>query len=161
MGQTRAQSNYRLRPYASGDAAATLEIFRRAVAETAAADYSPEQVAAWIGERSLEEWRDAMRARGTGVAEVDSIVAGFSDVTPSGYIDMLFVHPRYARRGIATALLQENLRRAQLRGATELTANVSITARPLFERFGFEVVEQRRPVRHGVELVNFAMRRPV
>jgi putative acetyltransferase len=42
---------------------------------------------------------------------------------------------------------------------TELTSNVSQTAQPFFERFGFVVVERKNPVIRGVELRNALMRK--
>ncbi|MET4004778.1 hypothetical protein BJ956_002373 [Arthrobacter psychrochitiniphilus] len=40
---------------------------------------------------------------------------------------------------------------------TELTADVSITARPFFERYGFVVKAKQHPVMVGVQLTNYAM----
>jgi putative acetyltransferase len=42
---------------------------------------------------------------------------------------------------------------------TELTSNVSQTAQPFFERFGFVVVERKKTVIRGVELRNALMRK--
>ena len=50
---------------------------------------------------------------------------------------MLYVDPAFARRGVATALVDALVRLAAARGAKTLTAEVSDTARPLFERQGF------------------------
>jgi putative acetyltransferase len=44
-------------------------------------------------------------------------------------------------------------------GIPEMTADVSRTAGPFFEKFGFEIVEQRFPVVRGVEIPNALMRR--
>ena len=40
----------------------------------------------------------------------------------------------------------------------ELTSDVSRTAQPLFERFGFTVVEERQPELRGVVIPNAFMR---
>jgi putative acetyltransferase len=40
-------------------------------------------------------------------------------------------------------------------------AEVSITAKPFFEKSGFRVVTQQTIVRNGVELINFKMERIV
>ena len=150
-----------IRPYGEADAAATLAIFLAAVTETAAADYSPEQIQAWArpDSRDLDTWHAAMRHRAGYVATVDGAAVGFSDVSPAGYIDMLFVSPRYQRRGIARRLLRYVEAQARDAQAADLTADVSITARPLFERSGFTVQEERHPVKSGVQLTNFRMRK--
>lgn len=100
-----------------------------------------------------------MLARNSFVAVVDGELVGFSDVAGDGYIDMLFVAPAFGGRGVARFLLSEAERRARDAQATQLSANVSITARPLFERCGFEVVRVRQPVIGGVTLTNFHMRK--
>ncbi|WP_245933752.1 GNAT family N-acetyltransferase [Arthrobacter livingstonensis] len=40
-----------------------------------------------------------------------------------------------------------------------LSADVSITARPFFERHGFTVEAEQHPVKAGVELTNYKMRK--
>lgn len=148
-----------LRPFEDADAAATLKVFTAAILETASADYSAEQVEAWArpGRRDLAVWREAMRARDAVVATVESEVVGFSDVSASGYIDMMFVSPRHARRGVARLLLAHVEARARREGVAELSSDVSITARPFFERHGFVAVAEQHPVREGVELTNHRM----
>ncbi|WP_232848038.1 GNAT family N-acetyltransferase [Occultella kanbiaonis] len=149
-----------LRAYTDDDAAATLGVFQRAIREIASRDYTPEQIAVWAPEDvDAERWASRRAAAGTVVAVVDGAVAAFTDLGEDGYIDMMFVDPGYARRGIATALLEHVVSAAVGRGLTELTVHASLTARPFFERHGFVVEAQRFPVRGGVRLTNFDMRR--
>jgi quinol monooxygenase YgiN/GNAT superfamily N-acetyltransferase len=150
-----------IRPYTSADAADTLAIFLAAVTETAAADYSPEQIQAWARPeaRELSAWHAAMRKRNSYVATVDGEPAGFSDVNSEGYIDMMFVAPGRLRQGVARQLIahvEAHARREQLTG---LTADVSITARPFFESYGFTVEAEQHPVKAGVQLMNYKMRK--
>ncbi|WP_315097991.1 GNAT family N-acetyltransferase [uncultured Cellulomonas sp.] len=149
-----------LRPYREPDAAATLDVFRRAIRLTASRDYTPEQVAAWASDEiGVAEWGARRLASRTQVAEVDGAVVAFTDVDDQGYVHMLFVDPDAARRGVATALLGWVVETARDLGAGELTTHASLTARPFFERQGFEVVAEQRPVTRGVAMTNFAMRR--
>lgn len=149
----------RLRLYSSNDASETLAVFLDAITVTAAADYSAEQIAAWArpGSRDLSDWDQQLRDRNTVVADVLGEIAGFSDVSDDGYIDRMFVSPRFARRGVGRALLMELEQRARRSGSTRLYSNVSITARPLFERHGFRVDAEQRPVVEGVAMTNFRM----
>ena len=114
-----------------------------AVTVTAAHDYAPEQIAAWArpGARSLGDWNRSMLARASLVAVRGGAIAGFSDVNGEGYIDMMFVAPAHARRGVASALLAAVFERARDLGATGLWANVSVTARPFFAARGFKKLE--------------------
>lgn len=150
-----------IRPYRLVDAADTLAIFLAAVTETAAADYSPEQIRAWARpeDRELSTWHAAMCGRNSYVATVDGEPAGFSDVNLQSYIDMMFVSPRFLRLGVARRLLGHVEAHARAASLTELTANVSITARPFFERCGFVVEAGQHPMMVGVQLTNCAMKK--
>ena len=149
-----------LRPFRESDAATTLDVFLRAIRTTASRDYTPEQVAAWASDDiDVAGWSARRADRRTQLAEVDGRVVGFTDVDEHGYIDMLFVDPDVARTGVASALFEWALETARDLGATELTTHASLTARPFFERQGFEVVVEQRPVLRGVGLTNFVMRR--
>lgn len=151
-----------LRAYAPDDAGPTLEVFRRAVRLTAARDYTAEQVAAWApDDLDPAAWAERRAASRTRVAERDGEVVGFTDVDASGYVDMLFVDPAAARQGVARALLAWAAETATADGATELTTDASVTARPFFEALGFAVVAEQHPVRRGVTLTNYRMRRPL
>ena len=150
-----------IRPYVDADAAATLAVFIAAVTQTAAAHYSPKQLQAWARPdvRDRGEWNRARRALNTFVAVVADSVVGFSDVATDGYIDMLFVDPSHGGRGIGMRLLDEAERQAREAGAPGLSADVSITAHPVFERAGFVVEQTQHPVLAGVALTNFKMRK--
>jgi putative acetyltransferase len=149
-----------LRRYESRDAAATLDIFYRAIHVTAASSYSPEQIAVWAPENiDLESWARKQSSRNGVVAEVDGELAGFSDVNAEGYIDMMFVSPEHGRSGVATALMSWILGEALRLGARSLSTNASEAAVGFFEKHGFIVGEHRRILRDGVILTNYAMSR--
>ena len=152
-----------VRTYVDADATATLAAFLAAIQVTASADYSGEQIAAWAsdGDRDLADWNTRRHELDTIVATVRGEVAGFSDVSADGYIDMLFVAPQHGRRGVGTALLREVHRRALASGARALTTHASITARPFFEQHGFSVVAVRHPMIRGVSLTNYDMVAPL
>jgi putative acetyltransferase len=150
---------FTVRAYVPDDAGSTLSVFLDAVTVTASRNYSPEQIAAWAapGERSIEEWDRSRAKTDTVVAISDDTVVGFSDVDATGYINMMFVDPQFARRGVATALLEEVERYALDLGVARLFTDASITARPFFEHHGFTVVAQQSPVHRGVKLTNYRM----
>jgi putative acetyltransferase len=74
---------------------------------------------------------------------------------------MLYVDPDAGRTGIGTALLEHIISLARVAGAPEIETYASLTARPIFERHGFTVIEQRTPVVSGIAMTNFVMRRPL
>ena len=149
----------RIRAYESTDAGETLRIFRDAIMVTASADYTADQIAAWAqpGKRDVRGWDQSMRARESYVALIGGQVVGFSDVSVDGFIDMMFVAPRFARRGVASELMAFLVLRARGRSARQLSANVSITARPFFEAHGFLVVTEQHPMAGDVVMTNFYM----
>jgi len=56
-------------------------------------------------------------------------------------IRLMYVHPDFARRGIASLILQNNISAAVFAGYTRLELVATFTGVPLYERFGFEAVE--------------------
>lgn len=141
------------------DADITLRIFQDAIMVTAAADYTPEQLTAWARpeQRDLFAWDQAMRRRNSYVALVGEQIAGFSDVSRSGHIDMMFVAPRFTRQGVARELITFLEKQARSFSAKQLTADVSITARDFFEASGFHVDAEQHPVITDVAVTNFRM----
>jgi putative acetyltransferase len=148
-----------VRVYEPGDAEATWEAYFRAIRGTASKDYSPEQIAAWAPEQvDLVEWNERRLAAHTFVATIERRVVGFSDVKDDGLLDMLFVHPDAGGRGVARALVDAVIGKARALGLTEIHTHASRTARPAFERFGFEV-ERPNPENwiRGQNLPNYDM----
>jgi putative acetyltransferase len=154
-----------LRPYRDEDSGATRAVFERAVRLTALADYSDEQVEAWapsdFSASDLAAWGVERASAQTVVAAEDDGVLGFSDLVDGRLIDMLYVDPAASRRGIATALLTEIVSIARAAGTSEIETYASLTARPIFERHGFTVIERNTAHVRGVSMTNFRMRRPL
>ena len=144
-----------LRKYTKTDRAELAELFYDTVHTVNAKDYTREQLDAWaIGEINLEAWDESFQAHHTVVAELDGKIVGFGDMDETGYLDRLYVHKDYQRRGVATAIcdaLEQNAK------AAELTTHASITARPFFEKRGYTVVREQQVERRGELLTNFVM----
>ena len=87
------------------------------------------------------------------VAEENKKIIGFGDIDKTGYLDRLYVHKDYQRRGVAAAIC-DGLERAV---PGKIITHASITARPFFEKRGYKVVREQRVERRGVLLVNFIM----
>lgn len=97
-----------------------------------------EQVSAWAPETvDLATWRKRRERAHTLVAVTDGQLAGFTDVTDTGLVDMLFVHPDHAGRGVGRLLLEAVIDTARARGLTRLHTHASRTAQPVLERLGF------------------------
>jgi putative acetyltransferase len=64
-----------------------------------------------------------------------------------------------ARQGVGSRLMDRIHSHAVSTGLTSLFSDVSITARPSFERWGFVVEKQQRLVLGEISLTNFRMRK--
>ena len=63
--------------------------------------FSPEQIAAWAPvPPDAARWQERLAHLHTLVAEFDGVLAGFASYTGEGYLDFLFTHPAFARRGV-------------------------------------------------------------
>lgn len=95
------------RPYESTDLPSVIEIYTASIRSLAASYYSPDQIAAWAPvPPDAARWRERLSHLHTIVAESDGVLAGFASYTHEGYLDFLFTHPTFARRGVATSLYQ-------------------------------------------------------
>jgi putative acetyltransferase len=147
-----------IRPYSRADLELVVALFGRSVREIASRDYDVQQISAWAPEKpDLEAWAARLAAGVVLVAEDQGELAGVIKVDEDGHIDLLYVHPRYQRRGIASSLLREVRRIATVREWPRLFCEASITARPFFERRGFRVLAAHSTERGGVFLANYRM----
>lgn len=146
-----------IRPYRSQDCPALARLFYETVHSVCARDYTPRQLDAWAtGQVDLPAWDRSFLAHRTLVAVDGDTIAGFADMDETGYLDRLYVHRDYQRRGIATALC--TLLEADVPGP--VTTHASCTARPFFEKRGYRLVRQQQVFRQGIGLTNFVMALP-
>jgi len=150
-----------IRPYNSDDLHATVDIFLRAIKEVSSRDYSPEQIAAWAKVDDLNAWGAARFSRPTWIAVVDDQPVGFTDLTDSGLLDMMFVHPKFQGVGIASRLLARVESEAHAQGIKRIHTEASKTARPFFEKKGFVLVRAQRVEKRGQILENFLLEEAV
>lgn len=142
-----------------GDAREAALLFRETVHNVNTRDYASEQIAAWAP--CCDEFLDAMaekigKQRGIVVREC-GIIIGFGTLDESGDIDMLYVHKDRQGQGIGGRILFELEAATAASGKASVFADASLTARPFFERMGYETICRKTVKRRGVELVNFRM----
>jgi len=128
-----------LRPFLSADAAVLAAIFRASVEELTEDDYSEAQRAAWASAADdLDEFAAKLDDELTLVATLAHTPVGFASLEGPDHLDMLYVHPQAAGRGVGTALCDALERLAGSRGANRLTVDASDNAKAFFEHRGFE-----------------------
>ncbi len=149
----------RIRPFRHGDEAALLALFRTTIRTVNRRDYTDEQVQAWAPDDiDKGHWTRRIRGINPFVCESGARIVGYADVQDSGYIDHFFVHHEAQGQGVGKALFAAIFDKAKHKGITELTSQVSITARPFFEKMGFDVVQSQVVTMNDVELTNYRMR---
>ena len=147
-----------IRAYRAEDLDVLIDLFAGSVRQVASRDYSPTQIDAWAPVAvNRDQWATRLGGRPTFVAEVAGEIAGFSDLEPDGHIDMMFVHADHQGRGVARALLDHIHDHANRHGIDRLFTEASITARPFFERNGFEVIEAQDVELRGETFRNYRM----
>lgn len=143
-----------IRRYQQADCQAVAELFYETVHTVNASDYTKAQLAVWAtGEPDLKQWDQSLQSHFSVVALENDTLIGFGDIDQTGYLDRLFTHADYQRRGVATAICHQ-LEQAV---AGRIVTHASITARPFFESRGYQVVREQQVARQGVLLTNFVM----
>lgn len=144
----------KIRKYQPSDCRELTELFYNTVHIVNAKDYTEEQLNVWAsGKVDLERWNQSLQEHFSIVAVDNETIVGFGDIDDTGYLDRLFVHAKYQRKGIATAICE------QLEQAVpgKIITHASITARPFFEKRGYRVFKEQQVERQGVFLTNFVM----
>lgn len=153
------KSTLQIRKLVKSDIDACIALFRDTVQIINAADYTEAQRNAWIS-RGADQKRWASLLKNIAyVAEYEGQIVGFGDITPQGYFDRLFIHKDFQRKGVASALIKKLEQEAKALGVKEIYAEVSITAKPLAEAFGYHVCKQQIKEINGEKLINFVMKK--
>ncbi|SKA29391.1 acetyltransferase [Vibrio cincinnatiensis] len=147
-----------IRKYQESDALDLWAIFYHTVRNVNLRDYSQAQVEAWAPDGfSSEIWKRQMNLLSPFVAEIDGKIVGYSDLQENGLIDHFFCHHEHQGQGVGRQLMEHVLRMGELQGITRFYSEVSITARPFYERFGFNVIQEQTIEVRGQKLCNFVM----
>lgn len=155
-------NNITLRPYLPSDITAIAGLFYNTVHTVNRRDYNDIQLDAWAdGNIDLDKWNSSFQSNITVIAEIaeaNSIIVGFGDITHDGYLDRLYVHKDYQHIGIATAICDYLESRTD---SDKIITHASITARPFFEKRGYVTVKEQQVIRHNVALTNYIMEKQI
>jgi putative acetyltransferase len=150
-----------VRVYRDSDISQIVSLFYDTVHTVNAKDYTQEQLDAWAHEDEraarLTAWGTSLRHNITYVAEMDGRIVGFADLTHAGKLDRLYVHKDHQGQGIATALVQSLESTARSLGIQEIFTEASITAKPFFERHGYQTLHSQTVERRNTTLMNYKM----
>ena len=158
----RAMPKLAMRPMLPTDVPLLAEIFRAAIEELTADDYSEAQQEAWASAADDEqEFGKRLAGELTLVATYGGAAVGFGALAGSSKIDMLYVHPAAAGQGAGAMLADALEKLAAARGTKELTVDASDTARGFFEKRGFAAKTRNTVTLGGEWLANTTMSKPL
>jgi putative acetyltransferase len=151
---------YTLRPAIATDADAILRVHHDSVRMLCSADYSQEQIAAWIGQADDAAWLGrALLLPGYQivVAELYGSVAGFAE-RQGDEIFAVYVHPFQIRRGVASMMLAELEFGALVAGIRFLKVDASVTAERFYRAAGFQLIKRgTHTFRDGTQIASLQM----
>lgn len=147
-----------IRNYSANDTELLWDLFFNTIRQINSRDYTKEQVEAWASDSvDPDLWRKRMEGINPFIAEIDGVIAGYTDLQPSGLIDHFFCHHKYQRKGVGSALMNHVFAKGRERAINRFHSEVSITARPFYEHFGFSVVNEQQMEVRGQVLTNYLM----
>ena len=134
-----------------------VELFINTVHNINKKDYTKEQLNAWANPKyDLKTWKKRFKKSKPHLCIFEDEVVGFYEYY-DGYIDCFYVHFKYQNCGVGKLLLTDVLELAKNENIDKIKVDVSITAKPFFEKFGFKEVRENLVKRNNVELINFSM----
>ncbi|UOX34217.1 GNAT family N-acetyltransferase [Flavobacterium sediminilitoris] len=135
-------------------------LFVETINSTCQKDYTKEQLEAWIsGVENKDRWVNIITNQYLLIAENNDVIVGFCSLDNGNYIDLLFIHKDFQRQGIAHTLYLTIEKEAKKQNQILLTADVSKTAKPFFEKIGFNVATEQIVIKKGIELINYKMKK--
>jgi putative acetyltransferase len=147
-----------IRRFESGDEETLRTLFYYTVRKICINDYTDAQVSAWAPNIYVaDDWNKKIALLNPFVVLLDGQVVGYADLQPDGYVDHFFCHWQHQGKGVGTALMQQLIAEGARNFNHRLYANVSLTAKPFFERHGFTVAKQQSVDIRGQTLTNFLM----
>ncbi|MEE0770704.1 MAG: GNAT family N-acetyltransferase [Acutalibacteraceae bacterium] len=149
-----------IRSYHSDDCQAILSLFYETVHKINQRDYTRKQIEAWTNNNNIDPtaWNLSLTHHKTLVVEMNGIIVGFGDLN-GNFLDRLYVHAEYQRRGIATAIMDRLERYAAEQNYTTIVTHASITAYPFFRDRNYQLLKEQQVERHGVFLKNIMMQK--
>jgi putative acetyltransferase len=147
-----------MRPMLPTDVPLLAEIFRAAIEELAADDYSETQQEAWASTADdVEAFGAKLAHELTLVATYGGAAVGFASLADNKRVDMLYVHPAAAGQGAGAMLCDALEKLAGARGAKDVTVDAGDAARGFFEKRGYSAQSRNTVSLGGEWLANTTM----
>ena len=134
-----------------------LSLFKNTIKSSCVKDYNIAQISAWTSLiEDKERWINKIKNQYFIVVKLQNTIVGFGSLDKN-YIDLLYVHKRFLRKGVASLIYQTLKTKSEELGFTKLLTHSSKTAVPFFEVRGFKVTKENKVILKGIEIINFEM----
>ncbi len=150
----------KIRNYERNDLKEMIALFHNTVKEVNSKDYGQGQIKVWartIDTIDEQVWHQQFDSSNTFVAVIDDTIVGFINLYNNGYLDKLYVHHQYQRKGIANALCDA----AESMVVTPIKVDSSITAYPFFLKRGYQLVTEEQKIINHIVLTRYKLLKPV
>ncbi|PLY11507.1 MAG: GNAT family N-acetyltransferase [Arcobacter sp.] len=132
-------------------------LFTNTIHKTCNKDYTQAQLDAWANPNiDFEIWEKKVAKTKPYLAIIQNKLVGFVEFYED-YIDCFYIHHQYQGMGVGKSLMEHVLSIAKNNNISKIKVDVSITAKPFFEKFGFKQVKMNHVKRCDEELINFSM----
>jgi ribosomal protein S18 acetylase RimI-like enzyme len=154
----------RVNRYHSSYAQQISQLFHLSVSQINHPRYNSCQLNAWSSApRSAKHWQNQLKRKQTWLfIEANSgLLLGFISLDTSakhqGYIEHLYVQPKFQSQGIAQSLYEQAAIFAKEQGYSSLSCDASYVSKAFFERQGFEVKQKSFQSKLGQVITGFDM----
>ncbi|CAK7019189.1 MAG: 2,3,4,5-tetrahydropyridine-2,6-dicarboxylate N-acetyltransferase [Parabacteroides sp.] len=153
--------DYKFREATLDDISELKEMYKATLRTVNRADYTPEEIEDWAScGDDISHLTDLITNLYFIVAlNNNNEIIGFSSIRKDGYLHAMFVHKDYQRKGVAGFLLSKVEKYAIEHHMEVITSEVSITAKPFFERKGYSVEKEQKRRANKLCLTNYWMKK--
>jgi len=132
-------------------------LFTNTIHKTCNKDYTQAQLDAWASPNiDFKIWEEKVAKSKPYLAIIQNKLVGFVEFYED-YIDCFYIHHQYQGMGVGKSLMKHILAIAKNNNISKIKVDVSITAKPFFEKFGFKQITMNHIKRCDEELINFSM----
>lgn len=149
-----------IREFCAEDLESVLHLFYRVVHSVGSKYHSENELNAWapVVRHDQQQWQEELLSNVCYVVENAGHIIAFGDMTLNGYVERLYVDPKWQGRGPALLIFGKFKEHAQRRGLKEMRFEASPMLMRLANLRGAELIEERKKERRGEIFTTYLMR---
>lgn len=150
---------YKIRQAVNTDIPALKKLFKDTILTINRNNYSQEEVEDWVSCGNNDaRWNELVNTLYFVIlVDEQAQILGYSSIMDNGYLHSMYIHKDFQGRGLASLLLEHIEQYAKQKKIALITSEVSITARPFFEKHGYKVDREQKRKAKELYLTNYWM----